>query len=357
MQGNRRQFLTYGGLALGGLLISRGMLARSQAIAQIPTANPAPTGLSAPPKGDVRLVVISDLNSAYGSTDYLSQVKRAIALIPDWQPDLVLCAGDMVAGQKSSLTPAQLSAMWQGFDRHIAQPLRRANLPLAFTLGNHDASGSMSNGRYTFAADRQAASNYWLNANHTPTLDFIDRRHFPFYYSFTQKDIFYLVLDASTARLSPEQWTWIESSLASEQAQRSRLRLALGHLSIYPVASGSRSEPGNYLHEGDRLQTLLERYNVHTYISGHQHAYYPAYRGQLELLHTGALGDGPRSLVQGNLTPYRTLTVIDIPRDRPNLLYTTYDMDRLSLVNQSTLPSQIDTPRGRIVRRDLQPTA
>ncbi len=353
MHGNRRQFLTYGGLALGSVLLSRRLPASPQAIAQTPAANPAPAGLSAPPKGDVRLVVISDLNSAYGSTDYLPQVKRAIALIPDWQPDLVLCAGDMVAGQKSSLTPAQLAAMWQAFERYIALPLRQVNIPFTFTLGNHDASGSFSNGQYTFAADRQAASQYWRNPAHTPTLNFIDRRHFPFYYSFTQNDIFYSVWDASTARIRPEQLAWIEASLASDQAQRSRLRFALGHLSLYPVASGSRSEPGNYLHEGDRLQTLLEKYNVHTYISGHQHAYYPAHRGQLELLHTGALGDGPRSLIQGNPSPYRTLTVIDIFRDRSNLVYATYDMDRLTMVDHSGLPSSLDTPRGRLQRRDL----
>ncbi|MEO1149324.1 MAG: metallophosphoesterase, partial [Cyanobacteria bacterium J06638_22] len=29
-----------------------------------------PNGLYEPPRGDIRLVVISDLNSAYGSTDY-----------------------------------------------------------------------------------------------------------------------------------------------------------------------------------------------------------------------------------------------------------------------------------------------
>ncbi|WP_030006613.1 metallophosphoesterase [Picosynechococcus sp. NKBG042902] len=351
MHGNRRQFLTYGGLALGSLLISRGIIAKSQAI-----ANPVPTALNTPAPGETRLVVISDLNSAYGSTDYLSQVKRAIALIPDWQPDLVLCAGDMVAGQKSSLTPAQLTAMWQAFERYIAQPLHQANIPFAFTLGNHDASGSLRDGEYAFAADRQAASQYWRNPAHTPTLDFVDRRHFPFYYSFTQNNIFYSVWDASTARISPAQLAWIEASLASDQAQRSRLRFALGHLSLYPVASGSRSEPGNYLHDGDRLQALLEKYNVHTYISGHQHAYYPAHRGQLELLHTGALGDGPRSLVQGNLSPYRSLTMIDIPRGGTNLRYTTYNMDRLTVVDHGTLPGSLNTPRGHLQRRDLRAT-
>ncbi|NBD34344.1 MAG: metallophosphoesterase, partial [Cyanobacteria bacterium] len=57
-----------------------------------------------PPRQEVRLVVISDLNTVYGATDYPPSVDQGIALIPYWQPDLVLCGGDMVAGQKSDLT-------------------------------------------------------------------------------------------------------------------------------------------------------------------------------------------------------------------------------------------------------------
>jgi predicted MPP superfamily phosphohydrolase len=47
----------------------------------------------------VRIVVISDLNSEYGATDYRDEVKKAIALAPEWEPDIVLSGGDMVAGQ------------------------------------------------------------------------------------------------------------------------------------------------------------------------------------------------------------------------------------------------------------------
>ncbi|MGL5077334.1 MAG: metallophosphoesterase, partial [Waterburya sp.] len=47
-----------------------------------------------PPRKDFRIVVISDLNSQYGSTTYDPEVEQAIALIPQWQPDLVLCGGD-----------------------------------------------------------------------------------------------------------------------------------------------------------------------------------------------------------------------------------------------------------------------
>jgi hypothetical protein len=99
---------------------------------------------------------------------------------------------------------------------------------------------------------------------------------------------------------------------------------------------------------------LLEKYNVHTYISGHHHAYYPAHKGKLELLHTGVLGDGPRRLLSGDLAPNRTVTVIDIKLETSETIYTTYDMDTLKVVDQSTLPRYIDAPNGRITRRDIK---
>ena len=58
-----------------------------------------------PPRQDLRIAVISDLNSQYGSTEYEPEVTKAIDLIINrWQPDLVLGGGDAIAGQKTSLT-------------------------------------------------------------------------------------------------------------------------------------------------------------------------------------------------------------------------------------------------------------
>ena len=52
-----------------------------------------------PVRGDVRIAVISDLNSGLGAADYEWQVDSIISRIPRiWNPDLVLCGGDMVAG-------------------------------------------------------------------------------------------------------------------------------------------------------------------------------------------------------------------------------------------------------------------
>jgi len=363
---SRRQLLIAGG-TLGGLgaasllhkvfsqnqaLSPQESVALNAPVARSPISSPAPKGLTAPVRGDVRIVVISDLNSQYGSTTYEKEVDQAIAFIPDWQPDLVLCGGDMVAGQKNSLSSDQISAMWKGFDQHIAAPLRRAKIPLGFTIGNHDGSGAIVQGKMRFQKDRDLASQYWNQPNHNPGLTFVDKANFPFYYSFSQNNIFYLVWDASTDRLSEEQLSWVEKSLASNPAQSAKMRIAMGHLPLYAVAIG-RNTAGNVLANPDKLRTLLEKYHVHTYISGHHHAYFPGKRGDLELLYTGALGSGPRKLINSQQQPFKTLTVVDVNLNSESTIYTTYNMNNLSVVDSQTLPRIVVGYNGWVLRRDI----
>lgn len=358
----RRQFLMLVAGSFGGLGIAkcarqtqsdRTLSTTASAIAPEETPiSPAPKGLTAPVRGDVRIVAISDLNSSYGSTSYEPEVERAIALIPDWQPDLVLCGGDMIASQKLSLSKAQIQAMWEAFDRHVAAPLRQANIPFGFTIGNHDGSGALAQGKFVFASDRQLAAAYWNDPAHNPALQFVDRAEFPFYYTFRQNDIFYLVWDASTSIISAQQLAWVEKSLASPNAKQAKMRIAIGHLPLYAVAVG-RDNAGNFLANAEPLRSLLERYQVHTYISGHHHAYFPGKKGKLELLYAGAIGSGPRQLLNSNLPPRKTLTVVDINLDKLLTIYTTYDMKTTTVIDITTLPSAIVGPNGKVVRRDL----
>ncbi|NJN31993.1 MAG: metallophosphoesterase [Synechococcales cyanobacterium RM1_1_8] len=302
--------------------------------------------------GDVRIVVISDLNSQYGATTYEPEVAQAIALIPDLGPDFVLAGGDMIAGQKRELSNGQVQAMWDSFDRVIRRPLDLAQIPFGFTMGNHDGSGAVSGGQLTFARDRAIASDYWNRIN--PALPFIDRAQFPFYYSFLQDQVFYLVWDASTAQLDQQQLAWVEQQLASEPSQSAKARLVIGHLPLYPVAV-NRDRPGEFLNNADQLQQLLERYKVQAYISGHNHAYYPGRSGPLELLNAGALGGGPRQLLGSDLAPYKTLTIIDLfwqPVVRQR--YTTYRLPELSVVDITTLPASIVSEYGTLRRYDLE---
>ncbi|MEM9541925.1 MAG: metallophosphoesterase [Cyanobacteria bacterium P01_E01_bin.42] len=364
MKQNRRRFLLLTGLTVAGCVgkdIAANPLESSPPTpvpapdrVKIADFYPAPPGMHAPKRGEVRLAVISDLNGAYGATDYSQEVKRAVELIPAWQPDLVICSGDMVAGQLASLREEQMQAMWAAFDRHIATPLNQAAIPFSFTIGNHDASASInSQGEFRFAKEREVAAAYWNDPARNLRLNFVDRAGFPFYYSFLQNGIFFLSWDASTAKIDPKQIAWVKQSLSSPIAREARLRIVIGHLPLYAVAVG-RDSWGNFLTESDTLRSLLEENNVHTYISGHHHAYYPAHLGRLQLLNCGALGNGPRRWLGSPLSPEKTLTLVDI--DGEQTRYTTYNMTTLEVFNAQKLPRTITGPSGRILRRDIQAT-
>lgn len=316
-----------------------------------PTRRVIAKKLDLPPRQDFRLVVISDLNSQYGSTEYEPEVTQAIALIPQWQPDLVLCGGDMIAGQKASLTKSQIESMWAAFELKIAAPLRKQAIPLGFTIGNHDGSGAIKNQTLIFQDERNLAQAYWQQQQHY--LNFVDRAHFPFYYSFQQNKIFFLVWDASTAQISPQQFNWIEQTLKTPAAQQATARIVLGHLPLYPVAK-EKNKPGEYLEEGTKLRSLLTENKVLMYVSGHHHVYYPGKINHLELLHAGALGQGSRQLINSELSPRQTITIIDLDLSKLALTYTTYDATTWQKIFLKQLPASIPNPDGTIWRHDLK---
>ncbi|MCT0211317.1 MAG: metallophosphoesterase [Cyanobium sp.] len=341
---NRRQFLALGGLGLAGLACGalRGVAAD--------TASRLPAGLSLPPRGDLRVVLIGDLNASYGSTTYIEQVHRGVALIPALQADLVLCAGDMVAGQKASLSSAQLQAMWAGFDRSVLVPLRRAGLPFAPAMGNHDASSLRQGDGYLFARDRAEAERFWTRQKQALGLTFVDGSGFPFFYSFRQQDLFVLVWDASSAVVPAEQVRWADRSLGSAAARAAQRRLVVGHLPLQAVAQG-RDSAGNVLRDATSLRQLMERHDVEAYISGHHHAFFPGRLGELDVIALGALGSGPRRLLQSSAAPFQTLTVLDLPRRGGRPLSTTINLRTLRVVAPQTLPRQLVDRQGRVLPR------
>jgi len=304
-------------------------------------------GLKLPPHQDFRIVVISDLNSQYGSTKYEPEVLQAIALMPQWQPDLVLSGGDMIAGQKTSLTESQIKSMWSAFDNRVAAPLREQNIPFGFTIGNHDGSGAIKDDILLFKQERILAKSYWHQQD--SSLNFVDRGNFPFYYSFKQDNIFFLVWDASSAQIDPQQLKWVEESLASTTAQQAAFRIVLGHLPLYPVAK-TKNKPGEYLEAGRELRSLLAENRVFMYVSGHHHVYYPGKIEDLKLLHAGALGQGERQLINSEISPTKTITVIDFDLAQSELTYTTYDATTWKQISLEQLPNFIPIEDGKIWR-------
>jgi len=331
-----------------------------------PTATPLPPetqaivnsvggkGLFKPDRGDVRLVVISDLNSYYGATVYDPEVDKGVKLVPFWNPDMVLCSGDMVAGQDPTLTDTRLQEMWAAFDRQVAAPLRQMKIPYGFTVGNHDASSALSvSGQFLFQRERDATAAYWKDPAHDPGVQFIDKTDFPFYYTFEYKDIFFVAWDGSSNHIPPEKLAWVEKTLASEKAQSAKMRVLIGHLPLYAVAIG-RNEAAEVMDNADELRAMLEKYNVHTYISGHHHTYYPAHKGKMQLLHMGILGSGPRPYIDSDQPPRKSITVIDVKFDSTELTtYTTYDMQTMQLIRYEELPRMIVGVNGMVMRRDV----
>lgn len=365
-----------------------------------------------PQRGDLRVVVISDMNGPYRSTTYSQEVMNAVRAMPAWQPDLVISAGDMVGGQLLSLTPEENLSMWQGFDQQIFQPLRQADIPFAFTLGNHDGaadikpedatpvkplspvgdvSANISPGSYIFAQERSVARAFWKEEGRDLGIELVDARQFPFQYSFVHNDLFGLVWEASASDLSDDALEWAESQLQSPAAQRAKVRLSMGHLPLYAIAQG-RDRPTEFLSQGDAVRDLLEAYDVQTHISGHHHAYYPGRVGELDLLYSGALGLGPRSLLGTDDDPIRTLTVMDIffdPTQAPDVwtveeeddtdqsqnrsevgranvgladgeedaiatVYTTYNMATMDVIEPTDLPRVVASPTGLVLRQDME---
>ncbi|MEB3332774.1 MAG: metallophosphoesterase [Synechococcaceae cyanobacterium] len=348
---SRRRLLGLAGLALGAAAVG---LERSAAgRAAPPPGPPLPLALNLPPRGERRLVVISDLNGPYGSVGYRSEVDRGVALIRSLRPDLVLCGGDLIAAQKDGLGAARLAAMWAGFDARVLAPIRAADVPVAFTLGNHDASNIRSaSGAWRFADDRRAAERFWQPRREALGLRLLDASGFPFRYTALQDGLFLAVLDASGPVLGEEQLAWLDRALSSAAARGARSRIVMGHLPLVGIARG-RERPGEVLQQAGALRALLERQGVGTYVSGHQHAWYPGRLGRLDLLCCGALGDGPRRLLGSVQPPFQTLTVWDLFPSRGVSVFTTLDMRSLRPVPLASLPAAIEGPTGRLRRRDL----
>jgi hypothetical protein len=302
--------------------------------------------LSATRRAALRVGLISDLNSSYGSISYIPAVHRGLDQLIALQPDLVVCAGDMVAGQMRGLTVLQLDAMWRGFETSVLQRLQKAGIPLLPAIGNHDGSPD-------FPADRAAVSRFWTPIRSRLGLEFVDASQFPFRYSVLQDGIFWLVWDASSARVPEDQLVWAQQQLASTKAQTARARFVVGHLPLVGVGQG-KDRPGEVLDRGNALQALMEKAGVQGYISGHHHAWFSGRRGQLDLIQLGALGSGPRRLLDGGTTAQQTFTLLEMDGLRGDIKETTYAVSTGQPLSWSTLPPYLNTRAGELQRNSSE---
>ncbi|MCC5941779.1 MAG: metallophosphoesterase [Balneolaceae bacterium] len=299
-----------------------------------------------PERGDTRIVIISDMNESYGSTHYDVYVDTTLAWIERWQPDAILSAGDYIAGQSLALDEENIHAMWEAFEETIAAPVRNMNIPFGVTMGNHDASRSG-----TFDHEREIAKNYWTQ--HPHLLDMVDGENYPFNYSFTVNDLFVMSWDASYSVISDRDKEWVMDQLAIDEAKNASYRILMGHLPFHAVAEG-RNREGEILRDADKLFEAVRGAGLDIYIGGHHHAYYPAEKEGVLLLSAGAIGSGPRALLNSNLPARRTVTLIDFFKDTENFEITTFDLENnLEKINPEDLPEIIEGVNGTLKRYDL----
>lgn len=233
----------------------------------------------------LKLALLSDINGAYGATRYPAELKPALRQITAWQPDAVLSAGDLIAGQKASLSDAQVRNMWAAFRREVQTPFQQAGLPFGFTLGNHDAA---------HARDRREAARFW--ESQPSSLHWIDRKQQPFNHSFSLrsasgKTLFVAAIDAPQADLSDSTLRWLEGQLASAPAQAAGARLVLGHLPLAAI-SADKNKAGEVLNlaDAEALARIMKKTRTLAYISGHHAAAYPARWNGVNALATGGIG-------------------------------------------------------------------
>ncbi|WP_343531670.1 metallophosphoesterase [Pedobacter sp.] len=295
----------------------------------------------------IKIAVISDLNSGYGSTVYHPDVAATLKALDSIKPDIILCGGDMVAGQKASLSQTQLQNMWSSFDSNVLKPIQQLKVPFGFTVGNHDASPS-------FQQDRQAAQEFWNTKRIDLGLKYVDDSHFPFYFSYQQNGIFFISWDAAAAKVDQEVFDWMEKQLQSKVAKKAKLRVLLGHLPLYAIVA-SKNKAGEVLADNENTASFFKKNGIDLYISGHQHAYYPASQQQLRLLNAGCIGEGPRPLLDHDRPATRAYTIIEVPVNDPKTFnYKTYVPSTGKQIGLSLLPDSVVGFNG-ISKKDLKP--
>lgn len=300
----------------------------------------APLDLPEPTEERFTVAVISDLNSSYGSTRYRDDVHAGVDwIIEDLKPDLVLCAGDMVAGQRRGLN---YRGMWEAFHVAVTDRFEAAGIPFAITPGNHDGARASR-----YKKERDEFLVQW--ADRKPDLEFVDDTHWPLRYAFRHGETLFISLDATLpGRLDGDQTEWLAETLAKHEGPK----IVFGHVPLYPFSKGKQQE----ILDDPELETLMRSEGVSMFITGHHHVYYPGRRGDLKLISAPLLGNGPRKLVGSDVRSTRGVMVLEIERDKVNYqVHTAPKFD--TLLDPRSLPEVLNprNARHRMARDGTEP--
>jgi predicted MPP superfamily phosphohydrolase len=283
-----------------------------------------------------RVAVISDFNSSYGSTQYGSEVKKAVTKLNELRPDVVLATGDMVAGQKAGL---DYRGMWNAFHEVVTIPLKNYGLPFAVTVGNHDGSGYPK-----FKNERDIYTQEWLK--HKPNLEFSDDSYYPIYYSFSFDDILFLSIDSTmVGPLSLMQLNFLDKELKKHHEKK--YKIVFTHV---PMFQFNQSNPNESFFD-QQLFELLKSHKVQLYLSGHHHAYYPGYYDGIHFISQSCLGAGAEKLIGSTTTSPRAITMIEF-HENSFEIYALSAPDYNRKINHTALPQKIEAKGKVMVLKD-----
>ncbi len=316
----------------------------------------------------LRVGVINDLNSSFGSTTYISAVNKGIQNLIQAKIDLVIAPGDFVAGQdtRKRYSDLRFEEMWKSFENNIHSKFKKSLIPFAPAPGNHDAS------KYIIR-EQKFYKDYFLS--NKPNLNFVSSEMYPFYYSFIKDGVFFIALDDTvTGKISLskspqgiDQRSWIKKQLNLNEAKEARARIVYGHIPLYSVLD-EKKHPRKFketlsleqYQKGriDTLEEILTESNVSLAVFAHSHAFYPGHikhkelKNDLHILFSPCLGSGNRFVV--NRTKNRSAqgySIIEVNND-DKITYKTYTYSG-ELINSLNLPETIRQRKVTINRDDL----
>jgi len=229
---------------------------------------------------------IADLNGRYGSTAYDPRVGSAVEAIVGLRPDLVISAGDMVAGQKQPwLDRDRLQLMWHSFNNTVTDPLLKAGIPLAVTPGNHDGSAFPE-----FALEREQFEAQW--SARMPELEILPGSEWPRRYAARMGTLLLLTLDGTRTGRLPDDERLFVAEMLQRYGASAGATIVFSHLPMWPLTRGRERE----IIDDPELLGLLHRYGVDVYVSGHHHAFYVGTdKAGMVHLGVGALGGNARA--------------------------------------------------------------
>lgn len=302
--------------------------------------------LVAHPAEGQTIALISDLNGRYGSTTYDDRVGEAIGRIIRDGADVVLCAGDMVAGQKQPKLDAMwLDSMWSGFNEVVFDPLREARIPLLVTAGNHDASGFPA-----FGLERERFVAQWKPRQ--PELEFLPGSEWPRRYAVMLDDILLLTFDGTMPGKLPASELDFLDRMLSLHSSEARATVVFSHLPMWPFTRGREDD----ILDDPSLLASLHRHGVDVFVSGHHHGFY-AGTDPAGLLHVsiGALGGNVRPLIGEHGKRRHGYAMLKLD-DAMIQVYSLVAPGFTRLTPETLLPETLTGPLGMLTRLD-GPTA